>query len=62
MTQRLRSIPGFTGWAQINCGYDISPKEKCHLDNYYIDHWSLWFDIKILFGTVKIIFTGNGAR
>lgn len=60
--RRLRTIPGLTGWAQINGGYDISPEEKCHLDNYYIDHWSLWFDIKITFGTVKIIFTGNGAR
>lgn len=60
--KRLRTIPGLTGWAQINGGYDISPEEKCHLDNYYIDHWSLWFDIKIIFGTVKIIFTGNGAR
>lgn len=60
--ERLRTIPGLTGWAQINGGYDISPEEKCHLDNYYIDHWSLLFDTKIVFGTVKIIFTGNGAR
>lgn len=60
--ERLRTIPGLTGWAQINGGYDISPKEKCHLDNYYIDHWSLLFDTKIVLGTVKIIFTGNGAR
>lgn len=60
--ERLRTIPGLTGWAQINGGYDISPKEKCHLDNYYIDHWSLLFDTKIVLGTVKIIFTGNGSR
>lgn len=60
--QRLRTIPGLTGWAQINGGYDISPEEKCHLDNYYIDHWSLCFDLKIIFGTVKIIITGNGSR
>lgn len=60
--ERLRTIPGLTGWAQINGGYDISPEEKCHLDDYYIDHWSLLFDTKIVLGTVKIIFTGNGAR
>lgn len=60
--ERLRTIPGLTGWAQINGGYDISPEEKCHLDNYYIDHWSLLFDARIVLGTVKIIFTGNGAR
>ena len=60
--ERLRTIPGLTGWAQINGGYDISPEEKCRLDGYYIDHWSLLFDTKIVLGTVKIIFTGNGAR
>lgn len=60
--ERLRTIPGLTGWAQINGGYDLKPNEKCKLDNYYIDHWSLLFDTKIAFDTVKIIFTGNGAR
>lgn len=60
--QRLRTIPGLTGWAQINGGYELKPNEKVELDNFYIDHWSLWFDFKIVLGTVKIIFTGNGAR
>lgn len=60
--QRLRIIPGITGYAQVNGGYDISPAEKCQLDNYYIEHYSLWFDIKILLSTVKIVFNGNGAR
>lgn len=60
--KRLRIIPGITGYAQINGGYDIAPNEKCKLDNYYIEHYSLWFDIKMLFGTVEVIFTGNGAR
>jgi len=60
--KRLRIIPGITGYAQINGGYDITPDEKCKLDNYYIEHYSLWFDIKMMFGTVKIIFTGDGAR
>ncbi|VDG32742.1 UDP-phosphate N-acetylgalactosaminyl-1-phosphate transferase [Lactobacillus plantarum] [Lactiplantibacillus mudanjiangensis] len=60
--QRLRIIPGITGYAQINGGYDITPEEKCKLDNYYIEHYSLWFDIKLLIGTVKIVFTGEGAR
>ncbi|MFW2845127.1 sugar transferase, partial [Lactiplantibacillus plantarum] len=60
--KRLRIIPGITGYAQINGGYDITPDEKCKLDNYYIEHFSVWFDIKMLLGTVKIIFTGDGAR
>lgn len=60
--KRLRIIPGITGYAQINGGYDITPDQKCKLDNYYIEHYSLWFDIKLLFGTVRIVFTGDGAR
>lgn len=61
-SQRLRIIPGITGYAQINGGYDITPAQKCKLDNYYIENYSLWFDVQILVGTVKIIFSGDGAR
>lgn len=60
--QRLRIIPGITGYAQVNGGYDISPEEKCHLDNYYIEHYSFAFDMKIAFQTVRTMFTGDGAR
>jgi polysaccharide biosynthesis protein PslA len=54
---RNRLKPGITGWAQVN-GYrgDTSTQEKMEgrvaLDLYYIEHWSLTFDIKILFLTV----------
>ena len=60
--QRLRIIPGLTGYAQVNGGYDLKPNEKCKLDNYYIEHYSLGFDFKIAFETIHIIFTGDGAR
>ena len=60
--QRLRIIPGITGYAQVNGGYDISPEEKCHLDNYYIEHYSVAFVMKIAFQTVKTMVTGDGAR
>lgn len=60
--QRLRIIPGITGYAQVNGGYDISPEEKCHLDNYYIKHYLFLFDIKIALQTIKTMFTGDGAR
>lgn len=60
--RRLRIIPGLTGYAQIHGGYDLKPNEKCELDNYYIEHYSLSFDFKIAFETIRIIFTGDGAR
>lgn len=60
--QRLRIIPGLTGYAQIHGGYNLKPNEKSKLDNYYIEHYSLGFDFKIALKTFRIIFTGNGAR
>ncbi|MCC4341619.1 sugar transferase [Limosilactobacillus reuteri] len=60
--ERLRIIPGLTGYAQIHGGYDLAPNEKCKLDNYYIDHYSLGLDFEIALETFKIIFTGDGAR
>ncbi|MBO5034103.1 MAG: sugar transferase, partial [Oscillospiraceae bacterium] len=45
--------PGITGWAQVN-GYrgDTSVKERIRCDVYYIENWTLLFDIKILFMTL----------
>lgn len=59
---RLLIKPGLTGYAQVNGGYDVAPKEKLDLDLYYIKHISLWLDLKILFKTVFIVFSGDGAR
>ena len=45
--------PGLTGWAQIN-GYrgDTSIRKRIEYDIYYIENWSMGFDLKILFLTV----------
>jgi exopolysaccharide biosynthesis polyprenyl glycosylphosphotransferase len=59
---RLLVKPGLTGWAQVNGGYDISAKEKLHLDKYYIRNASILMDLKILFSTIRVVFTGDGAR
>lgn len=59
---RLYVKPGITGWAQVNGGYDLSPKEKLHYDLYYIQHRSFAMEVKILFRTLTIVFTGYGAR
>ena len=44
-------LPGITGWAQVNGRNAISWQTKFELDVWYVDHWSLWLDIKILFLT-----------
>ena len=45
-------LPGITGWAQVNGRNAISWEEKFALDVWYVDHWSLWLDFKILAMTV----------
>ncbi len=59
---RLAIKPGLTGWAQVNGGYEITPEEKLKEDMHYIRNRSVSLDIKILFMTVKVVLTGDGAR
>ena len=59
---RLLVKPGLTGWAQVNGGYDITPREKLILDIEYIENRNIWMDIKIVFKTIGVVFTGEGAR
>jgi sugar transferase EpsL len=47
--------PGITGWAQINGRNAITWEQKFALDLWYVDHWSFWLDIKILWLTAKKI-------
>jgi len=49
-------LPGMTGWAQINGRNAISWEDKFKLDVWYVDHWSLGLDVKILLATIwKVI-------
>ena len=41
-------LPGITGWAQVNGRNTLSWQDKFRLDVWYVDHWSLWLDIRIL--------------
>lgn len=45
--------PGITGWAQVNGRNAITWTKKFELDVWYVDHCSLWLDIKIIFMTVR---------
>ena len=53
--RRLEMKPGITGWALINGRNKLSWPEKIEFDIWYIDHWSLWLDVKILFKTVWVV-------
>jgi sugar transferase EpsL len=44
--------PGITGWAQVNGRNAISWEDKFKLDVWYVDNWSLWLDVKIIFMTI----------
>lgn len=52
--------PGITGWAQCNGRNAISWTEKFKLDVWYVDHCSLWLDLKIVFITIKKVFIREG--
>jgi len=53
--RRLEMKPGITGWALVNGRNKLSWIEKIEYDIWYIDNWSLWLDIKILFKTLWVV-------
>src|SRR5664279_3380625 len=58
---RHRVPCGLTGWAQVNgLRGDTSISERSRLDNYYIENWSLWLDVKILLRTVGQVIRATG--
>ncbi len=52
--------PGITGWAQVNGRNALSWDDKFKLDVWYVDHRSLWLDVKILWLTVKKVLVREG--
>lgn len=58
--RRHEMKPGLTGWAQVNGRNALSWDEKFAHDIWYIDHYSFWLDMKILFLTVKKVFIKEG--
>jgi undecaprenyl phosphate N,N'-diacetylbacillosamine 1-phosphate transferase len=54
--RRLDMKPGLTGLAQVKGRNRLSWEEKILYDVAYIDNFSLWLDIKILFKTIKVVF------
>ena len=59
-SRRHEARPGITGWAQVNGRNALSWDEKFKLDVWYVDHRSLWLDIKILWLTVRKVLVREG--
>lgn len=61
--RRLSMKPGITGLWQVSGRSDIKNfEEVVRLDCEYIDNWSLWLDVKILFKTIGVVLKGKGAE
>jgi lipopolysaccharide/colanic/teichoic acid biosynthesis glycosyltransferase len=53
--------PGITGWAQVNGRDALNWDERFALDRWYVDHWSLMLDLRILGLTAWCVITGAGT-
>lgn len=60
--KRFLLRPGLTGWAQINGRNNLPWDERLALDTWYVDHLSLWLDLKILFMTVMRVIRSEGVQ
>lgn len=52
---RMRVKAGLAGYAQVYGKYNTTPYDKLKLDLYYIENYSIWMDIKLMFLTLKIL-------
>ena len=55
-------IPGLTGWAQVNGRNAADWPARLAMDVWYVDHWSFWLDIKIIFMTAWKVLKREGVN
>jgi lipopolysaccharide/colanic/teichoic acid biosynthesis glycosyltransferase len=60
--QRLLMRPGLTGWAQVNGNINWSWDARMEMDVWYIAHWSLALDLRILAMTVPVLIMSERPR
>ena len=58
--RRHSVLPGISGWAQVNGRTDLSWSDRLTLDVWYVDHQSLWLDLRILWRTFRASAEGSG--
>lgn len=59
--KRLEVLPGVTGLAQVNGRSELTLGETMAYDLEYVQNWSIWLDLQILWKTFFVVFTGKGA-
>jgi exopolysaccharide biosynthesis polyprenyl glycosylphosphotransferase len=59
--RRLGAVPGMTGYWQISGRSNLSFEEMVKLDLYYIENWSLSFDVRIISKTLRVVLSHKGA-
>ena len=59
--RRLATRPGLTGLVEVSDPHLIDWDRRMVLDIWYVDHWSLWLDIRILFRTIPVVFGRKDA-
>jgi len=60
--RRHEVLPGITGWAQVNGRNALTWEDKFNLDVWYVDHWSLALDIRILLMTPMVVLKREGIN
>lgn len=55
-------LPGITGLWQVSGRSESTPEERMSLDAWYVRNWNVWLDIVILFKTIKVVISMDGAR
>ncbi|MCR4436302.1 MAG: sugar transferase [Clostridiales bacterium] len=56
-----RVRPGITGWAQVNGRDELEIPVKVEFDRFYVEHYSLWLDAKIIFMTFLNVILAKGV-
>ena len=59
--RRHETRPGITGWAQVNGRNDVSWERRLELDVWYVEHQTLWLDLRILWMTVVRVLRAEGV-
>lgn len=59
ISKRLDMLPGMTGLAQVSGNIYLSLADRYRLDVYYVEHFSLWLDVRILVRTVGVVLFGE---